>query len=1087
MSLLLLFPSTPGGNPNSRLLLKFNNGNGSTATDDTSSYARSATITGGSVSSAAGVFSTNSVVLGDPFGSGSAGDVTVNNVSSLFSTSSNSLKRVDLWFMPEASAPWGTAPLFSIKFQNGDTLVVWNGPTSMEVEYNGTATDPAHYLYQSVAFYPTQSQWYHLRFAINGDTLKMALDGAETHSITHTTDVWTGVSGNPITEFRLGCWPASFNNDANSFFRGYIDAVEFLDGDSSWFGGSYTVPSAEPNDYVAMPEISGAGAASVGNVGATGTGTVPAVYDTTTRLLLNCTGSPTQDSSEFSRACTANGFVSSEASSPFGVPGYNSARFLGDTDASQVGELTVDSPGTMFADLTGSTKLISLWFKTDSVGYSAQGLFHFYATNWSLRAATESDGRITVIGDKGGLFVAQSDASATNYFNTGWHHLYIYINGASLRIGLDGQEVKNYTHTEGIVGSAASHYMTFGNMQSYWALRGNLDAIEILEASNKWVGGAYTLPAQPVGYGPALPDISGDSAVVLEGVSSIAGGVTTEYAGQSAVTLQNIVGSGEATSLDLVFGSGAVTLEGTTSYQSAGIVIPVASGEGVATLGDVQGVGAGGGPDLNTRLMLHFNNSTGRLTDSSLYHRPISIYGGDVWANYIGLFQSEALLLESTLYGTSIGCSAYGMFDSTTSQKSFEFFYYNNASDTNYRYICQLTFANGYFINILTGPFYSLLVEISTPNAPSLSYMHNNAFQFAGWKSIALGIVGNDVFLGFDGVQIWTGSGSGPVWPQADAPDQLRIGNNVAYTMNAGAQGRLEHFRIREGEGYAGGNYTAPQYPWYPGQKFGQGSANLESVVGVGSGALDAGIVGVGTTQLDDVTQRPPGYISTLSSFSYGNVYHRAQGLATLDSLVGSGDNLGNWLGVSTVQLASTTSDGSGALSWVFKGVGVASLASVSGQGTGGVTAAPTLPEIFGSGLRSLANIAQVSSGGVVRYGQGAATLQDVFGAGSGGYPVLNGLGSATLSNFAGLGEGSVFSRGAGNGAVASVLGVCQAISGPSGSGLDHIGLVSGLGGGKVIVSGSGMSQLGDIGIPRWVPDMSHVVYTKQQECRVYG
>lgn len=782
-------------NPNTRLLLKFNNGDGSTATDDTSSYARSATITGGEVSSAAGVFSTNSVVLGDPFGSGSVGDVTVNDVSTLFSTSSNSLKRVDLWFRPEAYPPWGNSPLFSIVFQNGDTLIAWFSGSSLDVEYNGTATDPAHYLYQSVNFYPEPSQWYHFRFAINGDTLKIALDGSETHSITHTADVWTGVFGNPITAFRIGAWPSAFGVDANLFFRGYIDAVEFLDGDTSWFGGSYTVPSAEPDDY--------------------------------------------------------------------------------------------------------------------------------------------------------------SGSGPVDIFGTGLN--------------------------------ALEDFAVFGSSD--------------------------------------IPEVSG----------------------YSVVSLDDFVGDGLANGLDIVTGDCISQLENVTCSCF------------------------GGGQDLNTRLMLHFDNSTGRLTDSSVYNRTISLYGGNVSPNYTGLFQSEALGLESTPYGTSIGCSANGMFDSTTSQKSFEFFYYNNASDTNYRYICQLTFANGHFINIMSGPFYSLVVEVQTPNA-SLSYMHDGAFLFAGWKSIALGIVGNDVFIGLNGVQIWTGSGTGLVWPQDDDTDQFRIGNNVAYTMDAGAQGIIEHFRIREGEGYAGGNYTAPQYPWYPGQKLGEGLATLEDTTCICDGIVLPVISGSGIADIQSITQ-----------VAEGGRPSSGEGLATLEDIAGYGDDHKVWVGQSVVTLDGLTPDSSGISHWIFYGKGLATADSITATGSGIVGA---VVGISGICQANLANFSGSGNGMVSASGYGISVLDDATGSGIGFTVVCVGL--ASIEEITNTCAGIVSANGHGLSLLDDLSAHGDAQTSTFCSGLVSIDSMIGVGNGLNIISGIGVGFLGDIEKPYWIPDMSRAVYTKRQEHIAY-
>ncbi len=809
-------------NTNTRLLLKFNNGSGSTATDDTSSYARSATITGGEVSSVAGVFSTNSVVLGDPFGSGSAGDVTVNNVSSLFSTSSNSLKRVDLWFRPEAYPPWGNSPLFSITFQNGDTLVVWYSATAFEVEYNGTATDPSHYLYQSVAFYATQSQWYHLRFAINGDTLKMALDGAETHSITHTTDVWTGVSGNPITEFRLGCWPSAYNNDANSFMRGYIDAVEFLDGDTSWFGGSYTVPSAEPDDY-----------------------------------------------------------------SPGGGP--------------------------------------------------------------------------------------------VEIFGTGLNTL--------------------------------EDVLSFG------------------------VGEMPTL------FGTCLN------------------------------TLEDFAGDGYGSTMIIIEGAGLATVENVTGTGD-GLVLPEILGSGDATLSAVTGSGFGGGPDLNTRLMLHFDipNSS---KDSSLYNRTISLAGS------VGTFETGLGKFGDSYFsrgasgevGSALSVQLGNtLFDTPATSKNIDFFFRLSGYD-NYRILFEITFAGGYIISAYVTPFFELQVQVLTPNAGNQFTTVPNAFTGGDFKHINLAFVGSTAYLGLNGTEVWSYTcPSGNVWPQANAVTGFCIGNYATPATGGAALGYFDHFRVREADGWAGGTYTVPSYAWYPGMKVGTGLALLEGATSTGDGIVKSGVEGTGY-----------GEITGVGTTCSGNVAWIGTGLAALDDVYSYGDNFPLWLGQGVATLEATTCLGDGAVWWVFYGTGVSTIEPVTSTGAGGAVTVG----VSGAGLASLAGASSISTGTVSVAGASTTLVSDFTGSGS-GYTFV-GIGSADLSDVIGVATGGVSVSGYGLYQLDSSVGSGVANTNTFALGFAQLDNFYATGSAQNIVSGSGIGWLGDIGTPSWVPDMRHVIFTKQQEYRVYG
>jgi len=238
-------------NTYTKLLLKFNEGNGSTTTSDSSQGANGVTLAGSAViSSANGKFSTNSLITGDPGGSGSVGGVSVNSPGSIFSSSTSSEKRFDLFFYRDASPPWGIQPLVSITFQNGDTFLLWRGSTSYEVEINSTNTN-GDYTYQSYTDYNGYQTWVHLRLAVADDVFYVGLDGSQvlTGASANSYDLWAGGAGNPVTEFLIGRWPTAFGADSNVFARGYIDAYEVLEGDTSWFGGSYTVPTAEPDSY----------------------------------------------------------------------------------------------------------------------------------------------------------------------------------------------------------------------------------------------------------------------------------------------------------------------------------------------------------------------------------------------------------------------------------------------------------------------------------------------------------------------------------------------------------------------------------------------------------------------------------------------------------------------------------------------------------------------------------------------------------------------------------------------------------------------------------------------------------------------
>ena len=262
-------------NPLTKLLLKFNDGSGSTSSADTSNGGRSVTIVDGQVSSANGVFGTNSLEVGDPSGSGIFSYATLSSPAGVWSTSRSSVKRFDCWYYRAANQSSGISPIVSIAFANNDAFSVWRGATGIEVEINSQASPVIAYNYGNYDDYEGMYGWHHLRFVIDGPDFALAIDGTELIAFSNSTtgeDLWVGDATNPITEVIFGSWPLFYGADW-AYFRGYLDAIEFTEGDTSWLGGSYTVPTAEPDDYVGggAPELFGDGASTLDDLISYGT------------------------------------------------------------------------------------------------------------------------------------------------------------------------------------------------------------------------------------------------------------------------------------------------------------------------------------------------------------------------------------------------------------------------------------------------------------------------------------------------------------------------------------------------------------------------------------------------------------------------------------------------------------------------------------------------------------------------------------------------------------------------------------------------------------------------------------------------
>lgn len=250
-------------NAATRLLLKFNESNGAVATVDSSQAARAVTVSGSAeVSSAAGVFSTNSLLTGDPFGTESIGGVTVDSPGSIFTNSGTPARRFDFWFRQEASPDAFYGTLFKVTWDDGTSLDVIAGPTgALYVESGPSPELTAGGGLYSGSFYPAYGQWHHARLYIENNHWALGINGSQVDAATGTLSFWPGTASNTVTEFVVGDYGAVLSTLP---FRGYIDAFEVTEGDTSWTGGSYTVPTAEPDSYAGGPaDLYAAGANTV--------------------------------------------------------------------------------------------------------------------------------------------------------------------------------------------------------------------------------------------------------------------------------------------------------------------------------------------------------------------------------------------------------------------------------------------------------------------------------------------------------------------------------------------------------------------------------------------------------------------------------------------------------------------------------------------------------------------------------------------------------------------------------------------------------------------------------------------------------
>lgn len=260
-------------NTNTRLLLKFNEANYATTSVDSSQTPKAVSFIGTcSVSSDVQLFSSNVAIFGAPADdpSEAPGSVSVDAPDSVFSTSTSSAKRIDLSFQVGA---WPTGGAWTCPFEiSADELGYYihlftNAFGEVVIELQS----PTEYWWVAATLPANDiGAWHHLRMFFQGHEFRVGIDGAEVGSLSSSADTWVRPDGVPIDYIGVG---SSANQAA--YLRGYVDNFHLLEGDTSWTGGSYTVPTAAPDGYVAGPApISGTGANTVVSVVGGGSGQV---------------------------------------------------------------------------------------------------------------------------------------------------------------------------------------------------------------------------------------------------------------------------------------------------------------------------------------------------------------------------------------------------------------------------------------------------------------------------------------------------------------------------------------------------------------------------------------------------------------------------------------------------------------------------------------------------------------------------------------------------------------------------------------------------------------------------------------------
>lgn len=490
-------------NPNTRLLLNFG---GSGTPVDTSQHAHSLTY-GGDYSFTA---------TGDPFGGRALvlGATTTNGrvelvaPSDLFTQSSVS-RTLDFWFYLDADGPEYQV-LFSTAFDTTNDWTVTVSKTAGTIRAAcGILINPDPFEFESVAVEQTvpggvlTGSWHHVRVRVAGDTLKLGYDGAELGSASRpsTNPIWNPTQTAYAVQIGASGWDIYWDG-----IKGKLDAFQVLEGDNSWTGGTYTVPTSPPDDYGGAPaELFAIGAntlnelTSVGYIGlatltgeganttedvastgssmlerfATGANTVSAVtsatpplppaYKEATKLLVKFNEALTYDSGfglNYSKDTSAGNrkvFLELPAGleqvGDVGVFNTPSMRFgtpFADGGVHTRGRMFVDSPAGLFSDNNTSLKRFDLWYRREATATSdLSALFTITFQNGDFVYLWRNSAQIGVNIKKSGTEVGFI-ASYNNFTNNVWRHIRLLLSGGNIYLAADGQQRALHTHASGV-------------------------------------------------------------------------------------------------------------------------------------------------------------------------------------------------------------------------------------------------------------------------------------------------------------------------------------------------------------------------------------------------------------------------------------------------------------------------------------------------------------------------------------------------------------------------------------------------------------------------------------------------------------
>lgn len=445
-------------NPNTRLLLQFNEPNGSTTTRDQSAAFRAVNLYAGA----------EVVAGGGPTGAGALH----NSSASSALLEIGGAYAAPLYDQLGIGGPLLLEMFFRATAYNTDYSYLyylnWQGMVSSYAYFSqldGTITvliqdDVGSPLVTHTHVLANFTQWHHLRVAIDGTAFHIGLDGVGVHSGTHSSDLIPDQTIYPLGGLTLG--------GVSVAIEGELAQVRMLQNDYGWLGGSYTVPTTP---YDTAPEPYGD-------------------YNPYTRLQLLFEQSPAIDTSEHQHPVTVDGDagVVTSLADPFG----GGALELAVTGLT--GAVTVTSPNAVWDDYLAA-KGVEMFVRVSPV--SPSGYFFYVKVTDGYLLRLYAGGNYIQCEWYGDFFSynASTTVETGHQSNGDWVHVRISFQNNVITFGVNGICAAPMTLPIPVFPSGFNiEVMEFGRYTPDYFIKGNLDNIVLTQDDVGISGATYVVP-----------------------------------------------------------------------------------------------------------------------------------------------------------------------------------------------------------------------------------------------------------------------------------------------------------------------------------------------------------------------------------------------------------------------------------------------------------------------------------------------------------------------------------------------------------------------------------------------------------------